>query len=107
MIGVFGLLAVLMFLVVRFCKKTVKTVLSVIIIFITLYFVILSVDMNRVYTFREPVFAISSELRNYEGYSKEIYKGLGYRIEINTVENQKIVSSTMYLFDKVIAAAIE
>ncbi len=96
-----------MLLVVKFCKKTLKIVLSIIIILTTLYCIVISVDMNRVNSFREPIFAISSELRDYENYSKEVYKGLGYRIEIDKVENQKIISSTMYFFNKVIAGAIE
>lgn len=107
MIGIFVLLAVAMFIVIKFCKKTLKTILSITIILATLYTVMISVDINRVETFREPIFATSSELRDYEDYSREVYKGLGYRIEIDRVENQKIVSSTMYLFNKVIAGAIE
>lgn len=107
MIGIFGILAVLMCLVIKFCKKTTKVILSILIILATLYCVVVSVDMNRVHTLRKPLFAVSSELRDYEDYSKEIYKGLGYRVEIDTVANQKIVSSTMYFFNKVIAGAIE
>jgi len=107
MIGIFGLLLIAMVLVVKFCKKTLKIVLSIIIILATLYSVIISIEMNRVESFREPIFAISSELKDYEDYSKEVYKGLGYRIEIDRVENQKTISSTMYFFNKVIAGAIE
>ncbi|MBQ2938539.1 MAG: hypothetical protein IJO57_01130 [Bacilli bacterium] len=107
MIGIFALLAVAMLLVVKLCKNTLKIVLSIIIILLTLYTVMVSIDINRVESFREPIFAISSELRDYENHSKEVYKGLGYRIEIDRVENQKIISSTMYFFDKVVAGAIE
>ena len=107
MLGIFVLLITAMLLVLKFCKKTIKIVLSIIIVLVTLYCIIISVDMNRVNSLREPIFAISSELRDYENYSKEIYKGLGYRIEIDKVENQKILSSTMYFLNKVIAGAIE
>ena len=107
MLGIFILLIIAMLLVVKFCKKTLKIVLSIIIILTTLYCIVISVDMNRVNSFRESIFAISSELRDYENYSKEVYKGLGYRIEIDKVENQKFISSTMYFFNKVIAGAIE
>ena len=107
MLGIFVLLIIAMLLVLKFCKKTIKIVLSIIIVLVTLYCIIISVDMNRVNSLREPIFAISSELRNYENYSKEIYKGLGYRIEIDKVENQKILSSTMYFLNIVIAGAIE
>lgn len=107
MLGIFILLIIAMLLIVKFCKKTLKIVLSIIIILTTLYCTAISVDMNRVNSFRKPIFAISSELKDYENYSKEVYKGLGYRIEIDKVENQKIISSTMYFFNKVIAGAIE
>lgn len=107
MLGIFILLIIAMLLVVKFCKKTLKIVLSIIIILVTLYCIVISVDMNRVNNFRKPIFAISSELRDYENYSKEVYKGLGYRIEIEKIENQKIISSTMYFCNKVIAGVIE
>ena len=42
MIGIFGLLLVAMVLVVKFCKKTLKLVLSILIILATLYCVIIS-----------------------------------------------------------------
>jgi len=107
MIGIFALLAVAMILVVKICKKTLKIVLSIIIILLTLYTVMVSIDINRVESFREPIFAISSELRDYGNYINEVYKGLGYRIEIERVEEQKIISSTMYFLNKVVAGAIE
>ncbi len=107
MLGIFILLIIAMLLVVKFCKKTLKIVLAIIISLVALYCTILSIDRNRVTSFREPIFAVSSELREYENYSKEVYKGLGYRIEIDKVENQKIISSTMYFLNKVIAGAIE
>lgn len=107
MLGIFILLIIAMLLVVKFCKKTLKIVLAIIIILVTLYCIVISVDMNRINSLREPIFAISSELRDYENYSREVYKGLGYRIEIDRVENQKIISSTMYCYNKVIAGAIE
>ena len=73
MLGIFVLLLIAMLLVVKFCKKTVKIVLSIIIILAVLYCMVISVDISRVNSFREPIFAISSELRDYENYSyKEI-----------------------------------
>ena len=58
MIGIFGLLVIAMILVVKFCKKTLKIVLSIIIILATIYSVIIFIDINRVESFREPIFAI-------------------------------------------------
>lgn len=107
MIGIFILLIIAMIIIVKFCKKTLKKVLSIIIVLATLYCIILSIDMNRTTTMRKPIFAISSELKDYKDYSQEIYKGLGYKIEMNYVEDHRIIQSTMYFFNKVIAGAIE
>lgn len=107
MLKVFILLLIIMILVIKLCKKTLKIVLSVIIILVALYCMVIFIDINRVNSFREPIFAISSELKDYEDYSKEVYKGLGYRIEVDKIENEKVISVTMYFFNKVIAASIE
>ena len=107
MLGIFVLLIIAMLLVVKFCRKTLKIGLAIIIFLVALYCVILSIDRNQVSSLREPIFAVSSEVRDYENYSKEVYKGFGYRIEIDKVENQKITSSTMYFLNRVIAGAIE
>ena len=48
MIGVFVLLLIAMLLVIKFCKKTLKIVLAIIIILETLYSVMISIDINRV-----------------------------------------------------------
>ncbi len=103
MIGVFGLLAVAMVLIIKLCKKTLKKVLSIIIIIATLYSVVISVDMNRVETFREPIFNIGW----YEESGLIEYKGLGYRtvVKYGYAENneKKITNIEMYMFDKCIA----
>ena len=106
MIGIFGLLLVAMVLVVKFCKKTFKIVLSILIILATLYCVIISIDINRVESFREPIFNIGW----YEETGLIEYKGLGYRTIVKygyTANNEKKISSIeMYMFDKCIAGAI-
>lgn len=106
MIGIFGLLLVAMVLVVKFCKKTLKIVLSILIILATLYCVIISIDINRVESFREPIFNISW----YEETGLIEYKGLGYRTIVKygyTANNEKKISSIeMYMFNKCIAGAI-
>ena len=107
MIGIFVLLFIAMFLVVKFCKKTLKIILSIMIILATLYCVIISIDMNRVGSFREPIFNIGW----YEETGLIEYKGIGYRTIVKygyTVNNEKKISSIeMYMFDKCIAGAIE
>ena len=107
MIGVFALLLIAMLLVVKFCKKTIKVVLSAIIVLATIYCAVLSIDINRVESFREPIFNIGY----YEETGLIEYKGLGYRTVVKnayTVDNeQKINSIEMYMFDKCIAGAIQ
>ena len=107
MIGIFGLLAVAMVLVVKFCKKNLKILLSIIIILATLYSVVISIDINRVESFREPIFNIGW----YEETGVIEYKGLGYKtiVKYGYTENneKKINSIEMYMFNKCIAGAIE
>ncbi len=107
MIGIFALLFIAMFLVVRFCKKALKRILGAIIVLAAVYCVMLSIDINRVESFREPAFNIGW----YEESGMIEYKGLGYRTVVKygyTADNeQKINSIEMYMFDRCIAAAIE
>ena len=107
MIGIFSLLLIAMILVVKFCKKRLKVVLSALIVLITIYCVMLSVDMKRVESFREPIFNIGW----YEETGIIEYKGLGYRTIVKygyTSENEKQIHSIeMYMFDKCIAGTIE
>ena len=107
MIGIFGILLIAMVLVVKFCKKTLKLVLSSIIILATIYSVMFSIDINRVESFREPVFNIGW----YEESGLIEYKGIGYRTIVKygyTADKQKkITSIEMYMFDKCIAGSIE
>lgn len=107
MLGIFILLIIAMLLVIKFCKKTIKIVLSIIIILIALYCVIISVDMNRVNSFRETIFNIGW----YEETGLIEYKGIGYRTIVKygyTANNEKKISSIeLYMFDKCIAGAIE
>jgi len=107
MIGIFGLLLIAMVLVVKFCKKTLKIILSLIIILAILYSVIISIDINRVESFREPIFNIGW----YEETGLIEYKGLGYRTIVKygytSNDEKKISSIEMYMFGKCIAGAIE
>ena len=107
MIGIFGLLLFAMVLVIKFCKKTLKLVLSILIILATLYCVIISIDINRVESFREPIFNIGW----YEQSGLIEYKGIGYRTIVKygyTADNEKKISNIeMYMFDKCIVGVIE
>lgn len=106
MLGIFILLLIAMLLVIRFCKKILKKVLTIILIIITLYCVIISIDINRVESFREPIFNISY----YEETGLIEYKGLGYKTVVkygyNSNDEKEIISIEMYMFNKLIAASI-
>ena len=107
MLGIFILLIIAMLLVVKFCKKTLKIVLSIIIILITLYCIVISVDMNRVNSFREPIFAIVKE-DDDSSMKTIIYQGLGYEVRmIKDITTDKPIRVEMYMFNKCIAGAIE
>ena len=109
MIGIFIILLLAMLLVIKFCKKTLKIVLSIVIVIVTLYCVILSIDMNRVNSFREPVFAIKLKETDLT-YKTIVYQGLGYKVNIKkdvTQENNQIIKIEMYMFNKCIAGAVE
>ena len=107
MLGIFILLIIAMLLVVKFCKKTLKIVLSIIIVLISLYCIIISVDMNRVHSFREPIFATIKQEDDLT-MKTIMYQGLGYEIKlVKDVTNNKIIQMEMYMFNKCIAGAIE
>ena len=107
MLGIFILLILAMLLVVKFCKKTLKIVLSVIIILVTLYCIVISVDMNMVSSLREPIFAIVKQ-EDDSSMKTIIYQGLGYEVKmIKDVTNDKTIQIEMYMFNKCIAGSIE
>lgn len=107
MIAIFILLGVSMFLVCKYCKKKIlKIGLASVIILITLYCIVLSIDMSRINSLKEPIFVVEYSKQEYANFSKTIYEGLGYRVEVETKENNQIISATMYMFEKVIAASI-
>lgn len=107
MLGIFILLIIAMLIVLKFCKKTLKIVLSIIIILVALYCIVISVDINRVNSFREPIFAIVKQEDDLT-MKTIIYQGLGYEVRmIKDVTKGKIVKVEMYMFNKCIAGAIE
>lgn len=102
-IGVFILLFISMFLVLKFCKKKLKIFLSLIIISIILYSVMLSIEVNRVISLKTPVFAKET---TSDIVDKITYKGLGYNIELKYGPSSmrstdiRIINATMNMFNK-------
>ncbi len=85
----------------------VKIVLSIIIVIVTLYCIILSIDMNRVNSFREPAFAIKLKETDLT-YKTIVYQGLGYKVNVKkdvTQENNQIIKIEMYMLNECIAGA--
>jgi len=108
MFGFFVLLIIIIFIitmlsVVMYCKKKMKIILSTIIILITLYGVMLTIDMIRVYTLRKPIFVLETNNRSGVKANKVPYQGLGYKVNIEYLEDGNIASITMYMFNRVIA----
>lgn len=95
MIGVFGLLAIAMILVVRFCKKTLKIILGIIVVLITCYCIILNIDMNMVKKCREPIFA----KENGHMGSMIRYDGLGYKVGLEKDKYSNITASQLTILD--------
>jgi hypothetical protein len=103
MILVFVLLIVAMVCVVKFCKnKKIKISLAAIILIMTCYSVVLSIDMNRVKSLREPIFAKEN---GYMG-SMIRYDGFGYKVGLEKDEKGNITQIQMTMFGKIIVAAI-
>ena len=109
MIGIYVLLIIAMLLVIKLCKKTLKIILSIVIILVALYCVMISVDMNRVNSLREPIFARLIRETDFSMKTKT-YQGLGYKVELTedvTKKENRICQAEMYMFNKCIAGAIE
>ncbi|MDD2435821.1 MAG: hypothetical protein PHO63_06200 [Bacilli bacterium] len=102
LIVTFVLLGVLMFLVGRYCKKKpLKIWLATTIILATLYCILISIDINRTNSLREPIFAKEN---GYMG-SMVKYSGLFYTIGLEK-NNDTIIQSQMTMFGNTVAAAI-
>jgi len=97
------LLIITMLSVVIYCKKKLKIILSTIIILITLYGVMLTIDMIRVYSLRKPIFVLETNNRSGVKTNEVPYQGLGYKVNIEYFEDGNIASITMYMFNRVIA----
>jgi len=103
LIGIFVILIISLFLVMKNLKKMWGKLITLVIIILVFYLGVLLLEVNRVYSLKKPLFALQGQSYQYNDYSKVVYKGLGYKIEIKMIEEQKIISSKLYLFKKTIA----
>lgn len=106
MIGIFVLLIISMIVVGKYCKKKpLKIGLAIVISLVTLYCVMVSIDMSRVNTFRKPIFMW--EIQNKCAGQCSSYLGLGYQVDIKYYDNGIIETIEMYMFGKVIAGGVQ
>ena len=106
MIGIFFLLFIAMFFVTKQCKGKPKIILAGLIALIACYFVMLSIDMNMVNSFRKPIFTKHIDKMEGDIGATQRHVGLGYKVDIEYFDNGEMESVTMYMFGKVIAASI-
>ena len=95
MIGIYVLLLLAMILVIKFCKKALKVVLGIVIVLITIYCVILNIDMNMVKSCREPIFA----KENGHMGSMIRYDGLGYKVGLEKNSKGDITDGQLTILD--------
>lgn len=99
---IFVLLFSSMFWVKKHSKnKYLKIGLAITVVLTIIYFVIFSIDYNRVVSFRNPIFVWQRTSKN-----TNYYQGVGYKIYVET-EKSKITSYAMLMFDHVIAGSIQ
>lgn len=101
---IFVLLFLGMFLVHKYINKYLKYTLEIILVLITFYCVLLSIDISRVNTFRKPIFMWKTQSC---GERCTIYQGLGYKSKIKYYNNGIIEEITLSIFEKVIAGGVQ
>lgn len=105
---IYIILIIAIVLIIKFCQKTLKIILSIPIIIIGLYCGILSVDLYKAKKLEEPTFA---KINDEKSDDKVLtYKGIGYEIKmekgLNNQNEEIIIKSDVYLFDKKIESSM-
>ena len=89
-------------------NKSLKIVVSIIIILISLWVIIFAIDFMRCASFKMPIFVVPGETADDGGSGT--YYGLGYKVEIEkSISDEygiQLVKVEMYIFDKFITGAI-
>ena len=86
----------------RIADKTVKRIVGFVSVSFVVWSAVFITDYHRCRKLEEPVFALQS---GEEG-AAAIYKGLGYRVEVEKDDEDNIISVVMIMFGKVISASI-
>lgn len=86
--------------IIKFYNKALRVILLGVILLLTMYGTIISIEQDAVSELKEPIFARYS----YTYDTTDVYKGIGYRIEIR---GAPVISITMYnIYNKIIAFVI-
>ena len=89
-------------------KKSIKILISIIVVLIVLWEIIFFIDYSRCSNFKEPIFVVTRDTADDGGSG--IYYGLGYKVKIEKTISAEygltLVRVEMYMFDKFIAGAI-
>ena len=89
-------------------KKSIKILISIIVLLIVLWGIIFFIDYLRCSNFKEPIFVKVGVTADDGGSG--IYYGLGYKVKIEKTISAEygptLVRVEMYMFDKFIAGAI-
>lgn len=86
----------------RVTDKAVKRIVGFVSISFVVWSAVFITDYYRCGKLEKPVFA----LQTGEEGDAAVYKGLGYRVEVEKDEENNIVSVIMIMFGKVISASI-
>ena len=90
----------------RIADKTVKRIVGFVSVSFVVWSAVFITDYHRCGKLQEPVFALRSGTDTGEGGAATVYKGLGYRVEVEKDREDNIISVTMVMFGKVISASI-
>ena len=89
-------------------KKSIKILISIIVVLIVLWGIIFSIDYLRCSNFKEPIFVVTRDTADDGGSGT--YYGLGYKVKIekkiSTEYGSTLVRVEMYMLDKFVAGAI-
>jgi len=87
-------------------KMLLKIMLIAIAVLLIGWEIMFGVDFYQSCNLKEPVFAVETEISGEEEI--RIYKGIGYKIKVEK-DNQtnSVLSVTMYVLGKVVAASIQ
>lgn len=93
MIAIYILLIVGVILTLKFIKGKKRIVLISIITLSCIYCIVLNIDMYRVKTYRNPIFAIETDtIENKTEYTNiKKYTGIGYKVQIEEVMIDNVI----------------